>query len=60
MKKILITRCSDRHLWYSGLVGQYVPLLREYDDCYMSREPAGFANIVRKEDGQLVVKEEDI
>jgi hypothetical protein len=60
MKKILITRCSDRHLWYNDLVGEYVPLLREYDDCYMSREPAGFANIVRKEDGQLVVEEEDI
>jgi hypothetical protein len=41
-------------------VGQYVPFLREYDDCYMSREPAGFANIVRKEDGQVVVREEDI
>jgi hypothetical protein len=57
--RLLITKCSDSLLWYSGLVGQYVPLLREYDDCYMSREPAGFANIVRKEDAKLV-EDEDI
>jgi hypothetical protein len=57
--RLLITKCSDSLLWYRDLVGEYVPLLREYDDCYMSREPAGYANIVRKEDAKLV-EDEDI
>jgi len=51
-----IITCSDSLMWYRDLVGQEVPLLREYDDCYMSREPTGFANIVRKQDAVIVEK----
>lgn len=54
MKQIRIIKCSDRLLWYNNLVGQIVPFLREYDDCFMSREPAGYANIVRKEDALII------
>lgn len=54
MKKLLITGCTDRNMWYSGLVGKEVPFLREEPDAFMSREPAGFVNFVRKADGQLV------
>ena len=54
MKQIKIIKCSDRLLWYNKLVGHTVPFLREYDDCYMSREPAGYANIVRKEDALII------
>jgi hypothetical protein len=36
------------------MVGETIPLLREYDDCYMSREPEGFANIVRKQDAIII------
>lgn len=54
MKKLLITGCTDRNMWYSGLVGKEVPFLREESDAFMSREPAGFVNFVRKADGQLV------
>ena len=41
-------------MWYNNLVGQTVPLLREFDDCYMSREPEGYANIVRKDDAEVI------
>lgn len=54
MQELKILKCSDSHMWYSNLVGQTVPLLREYEDCYMSREPEGFANIVRKEDAEVI------
>jgi len=54
MEKLKIIKCSDTLYWYKDLVGQLVPLLREYEDCYMSREPDGFANIVRKEDAEVV------
>ena len=49
-----IIKCSDSLLWYKDLVGQTVPLIREYDDCYMSREPDGFANIVKKDDAEVI------
>ncbi len=49
-----IIKCSDPLFWYCKLVGQILPLVREYDDCYMSREPDGFANIVRKEDAEVI------
>jgi hypothetical protein len=57
MQQIKILKCSDRLYWYSSLIGQQVPLLREYEDCYMSREPDGFANIVKKEDAEIVEKQ---
>ena len=49
-KALRILRSSDPHFWYNGLVGAYVPLVREESDVYISREPGGYANIVRKED----------
>lgn len=59
MKVLKINRCSDPLMWYNGLVGEVVPLLREYPDCYMSREPSGYANIVRKEDAEII-EEKDL
>lgn len=57
--ELLITGCSDPHLWYAGLVGQRVPLLRIEADCYMSREPAGYTNIVFKRDAEVTPQERD-
>lgn len=54
MRMLKITGCSDGHMWYAGKVGQLVPLLRIEHDCYMSREPAGYSNIVRLEDAEIV------
>lgn len=56
MKKLLITDCSDSLMWYAKHVGDTVDLVREYDDCYMSREHDGYANIVLKKDACIVEK----
>lgn len=56
MVVIRITDCSDHKLWYSNLVGKYVPFVRHLlaDNCFMSREPDGYSNIVRVQDAELV------
>jgi hypothetical protein len=41
-------------MWYHNKVGETVQLVREYEDCYMSREPAGYLNVVRLQDAQVV------
>lgn len=54
MKFLKITDCSDPHMWYANKVGKYVPFLREYEDCYLSREDEGFSNIVKLNEAKLV------
>ena len=54
MKMLLIKACSDELMWYRDKVGQYVPYVRVYEDCYMSREPAGYLNIVKLQDAEVV------
>lgn len=54
MRKLKLVGCSDPMMWYAGLVGQLVPLLREEGDVYLSREPEGYTNIVRKRDAKVV------
>ena len=53
---IKITNCSDHKLWYSSLVGKYVPFVRHLlsDNCFMSIERDGYKNIVRVQDAELV------
>lgn len=51
---LLIKKCSDSMLWYAGLVGEHVPFIRRERDCYISREPAGYTNIVWLEDAEVV------
>ena len=52
--RIKIASCRDGHVWYAKHVGDIFPLLREEKDCYITREPSGFANVVFKEDAELV------
>jgi hypothetical protein len=54
MKAIKIKRCSDSLFWYRDLVGMLVPFLREDSDYFISREPAGYSNIVKKVDCEIV------
>ncbi|CDM42396.1 hypothetical protein [Ectopseudomonas oleovorans] len=56
--ELLITGCRDHQMWYSHLVGQRVPLLAIEPDCYLSREPAGFTNMVYKQDAEVVPAQE--
>jgi hypothetical protein len=52
-RRLKITGCTDAQMWYADKVGEIVPLVREVDDCYLSREPAGYINIVRKQDAEI-------
>jgi hypothetical protein len=52
--RLKINKCSDPSMWYAGLVGQSVELVKEDAEGYWSREPAGFINIVRREDAEVV------
>lgn len=52
---IRITGCSDSLFWYRNKVGTIVPYVcdtREGE--WMSREDAGYLNIVKYKDGELV------
>lgn len=52
--KLYITGVSDPMMWYRDKVNQMVELVKEYDDCYMAREDAGYINVVRKCDAHVV------
>lgn len=60
-KELLIHKCSDPMMWYSGMVGQRVPYLGEWrdtPDVFKSCEPAGYVNIVKKTDATVVDSED--
>jgi len=54
MKALKLLNCSDQMMWYRDKVGEVVTFVREYEDCYMSREPAGYLNIVKKQDAEII------
>ena len=54
MRALKIVKCSDPLMWYQNKVGETVQLVREDEDCYMSRDPAGYLNVVRLEDAEIV------
>lgn len=53
-----ITGCSDPQMWYAGLVGQRVPYSHQDMSTldYISREPAGYINVVRSHEAKIVPK----
>lgn len=55
MKMLRITKCTDPAMWYAALVGELVPYCGEWPDGYKSREPAGYSNIVKFEDAELLI-----
>ncbi len=56
MNTLLITGCSNSLMWYRESIGCVVPLVRDLvrEQCWLSREPAGFVNIVRKTDAVVL------
>ncbi|WP_339615231.1 hypothetical protein [uncultured Gilvimarinus sp.] len=52
-KTLLIKKCSDPQYWYADLVGTHVPFIREDAFGYVSREPAGYTNFVRRDDAVI-------
>ena len=52
-----IIKCTDPLMWYADKVGETVPFIKKIsDDEYLSREDAGYANIVKVEDSEIIVK----
>jgi hypothetical protein len=52
---IRLIKCSNSLYWYSSYpIGTILPFVRVESDCYISREPAGYINIVNLQDGELV------
>jgi hypothetical protein len=54
MKAIKINKCSDLRMWYYDHVGKIVPLVRIFEEEYLTREPSGYSNIVKMYDAELV------
>lgn len=59
MKALKITACADRSRWYRDLVGQVVPLVRHISEGYLSREPAGYSNVVRGHEAEIIEVSDD-
>lgn len=57
MNKLKITNCSDPLMWYRDKVGKTVPFLHKISEGYMSREDAGFTNIVLERDAEIIEEE---
>lgn len=57
--KLKIIGCKDPMMWYRDKVGEFVPFVRKDTDCYISREPAGYSNVVKFEDAELHFFEEE-
>jgi len=54
MKALQIIKCSNSIMWYRDHIGKFVPLLRDFGEEYLSREPSGLTNIVKKGDAIIV------
>jgi hypothetical protein len=57
MKALKIISCSDSLMWYRNKVGEVVTLAKPEHadpDIYWSREPAGYLNIVKKRDAEVI------
>jgi hypothetical protein len=55
--KIKITNCSDSQMWYAKFIGKEFTCLKEDAEGYWCREPAGYLNVVKREDAQVVTNE---
>ena len=56
MKKLLIKQCNDPMMWYANKIGKTVEFLGAsgVEGIYWSREDAGYKNIVKMEDAEIV------
>lgn len=61
IKALKIIGCTDRMMWYRDHIGMCVPLLKVGHTEYLSKEPEGYVNIVKKTDAIVVdVPSEDV
>lgn len=59
MIALRIVACADRSWWYRDLVGKVVPLVRHITEGYLSREPAGYSNVVKGHEAEIIEVSED-
>ena len=59
MLMLRIKQCRDPHMWYADLVGELVPYCGMWPEAYKSLEPAGYLNIVKWQDAELVTLNPD-
>ena len=48
--KLKVIKCSDSMMWYNNQIGKTFPCLGQENDYYISREPGGLVNIIKKSD----------
>lgn len=51
-KVIQIKSCKDAMMWYNSYIGEQFYVISE-DEYYWVREPAGYLNLVYKQDAEL-------
>lgn len=54
MPSLRIVQCNDPLMWYRDKIGQTVPYLGQWPEGYKSREDAGYLNVVRFQDAELI------
>lgn len=54
MMALRIVACADRSWWYRDLVGKVVPLVQHIPEGYLSREPAGYSNVVKRQEAEII------
>ena len=54
MTVLKIIKCSNLMYWYRDHIGGIFPYLREDMDCYITREPEGYTNIIKKTDAEKI------
>lgn len=58
--RVIIRKCSDPLMWYRDEIGRSFPLEGQCHEGYLTREPAGYINIVRFADGDVVKEESTV
>lgn len=59
MMALRIVACADRSWWYRELVGKVVPLLQVIPEGYLSRELAGYSNVVKRQEAEIIEASKD-
>lgn len=54
MLMLRITQCPDPLMWYADKVGKNVPYCGQWPEAYKSREDAGYINMVKFEDAEVI------
>ena len=55
---IKIKSCNDGMMWYRDYVGRTVPYLRTGDNLLWSVEEAGYSNIIKMEEAEIIEVED--